>query len=143
MEKNEWIPDGFQVVELLEEHRDNQRQQGILFDDEQTNNEYDDIVAKAERVMLPENVQLITDLFGKVSLVSDITRKPVLMELDITPDGSNEVTENDGRPAWEWSSKLEDRSYWLDANYDNLDEKNKVCVVCFTEFNRAGYCLCH
>ncbi len=140
MENNEWIPDGFQVVELVQEWRENRQQQGILFDDEQTKEEYDRLIAEGNRDIIPA-VQLVSNLFGEIQVLS-LEKKTEFIELDLVPDGSNAVTENDGRTAWEWSSKLEDRSYWLDANYDNLDEKNKACQVCFIEFNNAGNCYC-
>jgi hypothetical protein len=138
--ENEWIPDGFQVVELLQEHRDNQRQQGILFDDDETNENYDKVVSEALRIQIPE-LQLIADLFGNFKVLSDV-KHTTLVELDVTPDGSESATENDGRTAWEWSSSLSDRSIWLDANYDNLDAKSNACSECYIEFSRTGQCNC-
>ena len=137
--ENEWIPDGFQVVELLKEHRDNQRQQGILFDDDETNENYDKVVSEALRIQIPE-LQLIADLFGNFKVLSDIKREVHLVELDVTPDGSEAVTEHEGRQDWVWSSHLSDRSMWLQNNFDNLDYKNQVCQDCDMELNNASKC---
>jgi hypothetical protein len=141
MEKeNSWIPDGFQVVELVQEWRENQQQQGILFDDEETREQYDNLVAKADRVILPA-LQLVSDLFGNITVLS-LEKDTHLIELDLVPDGSDSATENDGRASWEWSSSLSDRSIWLDANYDNLDSTSNACSECYIEFSITGQCNC-
>lgn len=136
--ENEWIPEGFQVVELLQEWRENQQQQGILFDDEETQQAYDKMVAEGDRDMLPA-IKLVADLFGKVTIV-DVRKTTELIELDLVPDGSNETTEHEGRQDWVWSSQLSDRSMWLQNNYEDLDGKNKVCPSCDMEMNNAGKC---
>lgn len=140
MEKNEWIPDGFQIVELLQEHRDNLQQQGILFDDDETREAYDKLIAEGNREMLPA-IKLVADLFGNVKIV-DVRKATELIEIDIVPDGSNEATENDGRESWIWSSQLSDRSIWLQNNYENLDEKNPSCDECYIEYSKTGQCNC-
>lgn len=140
MQENQWIPDGFQVVELLQEHRQNQQQQGILFDDDETRENYDRMVAEGDREMLPA-IQLVADLFGKITIV-DVRKTTELIELDLVPDGSNEATEHEGRESWVWSSQLSDRSIWLQNNYDNLDEKNPSCDECYIELSRTGQCNC-
>ena len=137
--ENEWIPDGFQVVELLQEHRQNQQQQGILFDDDETNENYDRMLSEALRIQIPE-LQLIADLFGQFKVLSDVKRTIHLIELDVTPDGSESATEHEGRNDWVWSSQLSDRSMWLQNNFDNLDYKNQVCQDCDMELNNAGKC---
>jgi hypothetical protein len=140
MENDEWIPDGFQVVELLREHRQNQQQQGILFDDDETAEAYDKLISEGDREIIPA-VMLVCDLFGNVRVLS-ITKVTELIELDLVPDGSNSVTENEGRDAWEWSSSLADRSIWLDSNYDKLDVVSNSCTECYIEYSYSGKCNC-
>lgn len=138
MEKDKWIPEGFQVVELVQEWRQNQQQQGILFDDDETRERYDQMVAEGDREMLAA-VVLTSDLFGNIKIV-DVRKHTELIEVDVVPDGSNDATEHDGRESWVWSSQLSDRSIWLQNNYDDLDYKNDVCLDCSMELNNAGLC---
>lgn len=154
----EYIAEGYNIQtidDLKKEHEENLREQGYPVEDtEETEDAWDFFVGqnpwvRHQAVQVKTLLDLVQDVdtakivlriakqFGIQQEQLDIT--PALVnvvnfEIDETVD--DQVSEEEGRTAWEWSSKLVDR---MDTNHD-LDTKYPVCTECNLQITNNSEC---